>query len=210
MLAINPDKLQRGKSSFSMGRDYVDVGTNSLWPVGAREGLYVNMIDDYIEDLENHCDFLRSREQLERHTLLQATKVDLPTKIQPMLNVDPALVKVDPTGKTEEQVNKQLVIEYEKLVWTEVQKVMEEIKRVKAAMEGRAVLDQPFSWSNACFAINSQLQPENIKKLDSVLQRLAYDEPKAEEKKWNRIYILLVCGGFALGAPVLLYKLLFG
>jgi hypothetical protein len=210
MLVINPDKLAKGKAGFSMGLDYVDVGTNSYWPVGSHEGLYVDLIDTYIDDRENHCDFLRSREQLERHALLNATKVNLPSKIRPLLNIDPALVKIDPTGKTDDQIKTALLTEYERIVWEEIQKIIDEITRVKTALEGRVVLDSTFSWSNACFAINSQLQPEIVKKFDAVLKRLAFDDDKAEDKRWNRIYILLICFGAVCVAIIGGYKLLFG
>jgi hypothetical protein len=213
MLAINPDKLNRGKSSFAKGFNYVDVGSNSLWPVGQREGLLVNIIDDYIDDPESGCVFLKSREQMERHTLLHATKTDLPGKIQPMLNVDPGAIKIteeDAHGKNQEQVNALLMNLYHKLVFDETKKVMDEIARVKTALEGRVVFDQPFSWSNACFAINSQLQPENVKKLDMIIQRLAYDKDAAKDKQWTFIYMGLICFGAVVVGIIGTYKLLFG
>lgn len=213
MLAINPDKLNRGKSSFAKGFNYVDVGSNSLWPVGQREGLLVNVIDDYIDNPDNGCVFLKSREQMERHTLLHANKTDLPNKIQPMLNVDPATITITPEdtqGKKPEEVNTLLMNLYHKLVFEETQKVMHEIEKVKTALEGRAVFDQPFSWSNACFAINSQLQPENVKKLDMIIQRLAYDKDAAKDKQWTMLYMGLICFGAVVVGIIGTYKLLFG
>lgn len=199
-LAINPEKLNRGKNSYHQGKQIVDVGSNSLWPVGGREGVLVNMVEDYINDVNNNCPKLRGMEILARHTLLHSKDTDLPNKIMPMTNIDPASIIVDTNGMTDDEATEAYKKEYYKAVGKEIQDVIAEVHKVKAALEGKVVFDAPFSWADACFTVNSQLQPEILGKFKMLTEKLAYDADKNKEKFWTYLCgALLIIGAIIIG-----------
>ncbi len=209
-LCLDARLFSRRKCSTSRGLDILDVGSNTIWPIGQREGVQIAIIEEYVENPENNCPFLKSRELLERHTLLQAKASELPGKIIPMLNIDPASITVDATNKKPEQIEKEMLEAFNKKLETEISKVENEIDRVHAALEGRAVFTQPFSWADACFAANTQLQADNVQKLDNILKDLAHDEDKLDAERWKRIYIGMFVFGLVVVAIIAAAYVLFG